>query len=342
MIESILGKFKPEPQEITLKFGPISVLVDAQDYPHIWQEVYMVQDTDLNLRLAKENSIEPISLRGIFSQIKLDEIGKSVLFDSPPVAGFAGNHWRVVGINRKEEYATLQLCGEFGIYDYDFMPPVEVPFDTPLFTGISIQQFELGELPATLFEATTAAKETLKSSSKYPENLKHLGEKILWSNPKGVLVTRDYLPSSVKKMEKVTPEYRIQTHTRGNKDFPVLFINEDVPFGRRMEITAQFFKIPKDKILDILTDVGNFLQGEYEFSESDFKNRWERSPNNIFSGRLKKLGMPQTRASGLVAEVALEMANSKDERKTEGWEKEYWSLLKKLGAVVENPGHHRP
>ncbi len=125
----------------------------------------------VNLRLAEEIGIKPLSLREILDQIGLEKIESAVLFDTPP--SLLGNHWRVTEMT--EETATIQFCSIFGNRDYLRIPPAEVSLDQVLFTGVSIQEFELDGRPATLTEASNAS--TQASSS--PENLKNKGERIL-------------------------------------------------------------------------------------------------------------------------------------------------------------------
>jgi len=337
MAKEILSRFRSKEEAVELKFGPVSVSMGPQIY-HDVRSMLPIQNTERNLEFAAEKGIKPLSLREIFSQIKPEELRNTVLFDTPPVPGFPGNHWRIIEINKEEESATLQLCGTFGNHDYDLIPPVNVPLDTLMFTGVSVQQFELGGLPASLRETVKAVEEAEKKDSfEYPKSLKHLGETILWPNSRGELVTADKHPVLLEGMKKATPEYRVQVNQRGNKKFAHLHIYKGVSFKRKVEIIAQHFGTTEDEIFEVLSDVRAFLEGEYNFSEGDFKDQWGRKPVHIFETRLTSLGISQYRADKLVSGVALERADSTYERETRDWEKEYWRLLDKLHTLIKSP-----
>jgi hypothetical protein len=192
MIENIISRFKHKEEKVELRFGPVSASVDPRVYRDIMR-MLPIGDTEFNLSLAKENGIKPLSLREIFGQAGPEVLRNAVLFDTSP-GGLGGNHWRILEIDREKDSATLQLCGTFGNHDYDLVPPVHVPLDTSMFTGISIQKLELGGLPASLREATKAVEEVRRQGLDYPESLKYIGETILWSNSKGELVTADKHP----------------------------------------------------------------------------------------------------------------------------------------------------
>lgn len=188
MLKELVSKFKPEDKPVEIKFGPVSVEVDERTYNKIISLMYPLKDTESNLALAKRAGVKPISTREIISQIKRQDLDRAVLFDTPPNGFSAGNHWRILKVDNKQETATLQYCGTFGNHDYDLVPPIIVPLDTPLFTGISLQYYELGGLPATLGEVVKAVEESSAQSNTYPKSLKSSRETILWSNPEGLLV----------------------------------------------------------------------------------------------------------------------------------------------------------
>lgn len=190
MIESVanmlswIGSKKAE--TVNLKFGSVSVDIDSRVYDKIKFLSY-IQSTEFNLKLAEKDGIKPLSLKEISEQIDSDTLGKAVLFDTPSV--LPGNHWRVVEVDKEKASAILQLCGNFGNYDYSMIPPVNIPLDTPMFTGISIQEYELNGSSVSLKEVVEVVGDILGTPGplNYPESLKHRGETILWSNSNGEL-----------------------------------------------------------------------------------------------------------------------------------------------------------
>ncbi len=142
-----------------------------------------------NLRIAREKGIKPLSLREIIAQIEPEKIGNAVFFDTPPSNRWRGNFWRVTEMT--EETATLQLCNTFGNYDSETVSPVEISLDRVLFTGVSIQKFELDGRPATVAEATQTVKEASRAKKPYPRaRLKGISRTYLYSNSEGRLPVR--------------------------------------------------------------------------------------------------------------------------------------------------------
>jgi hypothetical protein len=157
MFKELLSQIKHRERQVVINLGPVDIKIkDKQALP-----LLPLEFTEANLRIARKNGVKPLSLEEILAQIKPEEIGKAVLFDTPPVRGFVGNHWRITRItelDRERKYATLQLCGIFGTYDYDQVLPVNVPLNTVMFTGVSIQKFKLNSTPATLKEVVCEVK----------------------------------------------------------------------------------------------------------------------------------------------------------------------------------------
>lgn len=193
MIENFLSRFRHKEEKVELRFGSVSVNIDPRVYNDI-RLMLPIANTEYNLSLARESGIKPLSLREIFEQVGPEALRNTVLFDTPLTGGFGGNHWRVIEIDKEKDSATLQLCGIFGNYDYDIVPPLNVPLDTSMFTGVSIQKFELGGLPASLRETVKAVEEARRQGIRYPKSFKQIGETILWSNSKGELLTTDKHP----------------------------------------------------------------------------------------------------------------------------------------------------
>lgn len=184
-LREILGRRKP----VEVSLGPITITVkDRRHIPSL-----PLAKIDLNLRIAHENGVKPLSLQDILSQIQLTDIANTVFFDTPPAIPVAGNHWRVIRINPDTKSATLHFCGTYGSFDYNNVSPVEVPLTQPLFTGISIQEYKLDNAPATLSQVAQAVAD---AGNEYPRsNIKYLSERIFWSGSEGLLQTKDQHPA---------------------------------------------------------------------------------------------------------------------------------------------------
>src|SRR4030043_1871897 len=74
-------------------------------------------DMERNLRLAEEGNVKPLSVGEVLKQIDERDVPRIVLFDTPPVRGFVGNHWRALEIDKNA--ARLQLCDSFGQQDFE-------------------------------------------------------------------------------------------------------------------------------------------------------------------------------------------------------------------------------
>ena len=197
MIKELLQRFglRKQPDEEIVMIGLLAVKMDRKLYD---SALYMgvLQDAYWNLRYAGENGDKALSLGEILAQVRPKDVKNIVLFDSPQDIGFPGNHWRIREMEVDREVATLLLCNELGTRDYNF-PPIEVPFDTPLFTGISVPRLELNGRPVSLEEAARAVIE-IRGDILYPESLKYIGETIMWSSPDGKLKSDKRRLSPVK------------------------------------------------------------------------------------------------------------------------------------------------
>ena len=197
MIKEFLQRLglRKQPDEEPVMIGLLAVKMDRRIYE---SALYMgiLQDAYLNLKHAGENGVKALSLGEILVQVRPEGIKNMVLFDSPRDIGFPGNHWRIQEIEADREVATLLLCNELGTRDYNF-PPIEVPFDTPLFTGISVPRLELNGRPVSLEEAARAVNK-IRGDISYPGSLKYIGETIMWSSPDGKLKSDKRRLSPVK------------------------------------------------------------------------------------------------------------------------------------------------
>lgn len=160
----------------TLVFGPVAVtLTDVNDYQRkILFATVPFSDTAWNLESARKNGIRPLSLAEVLPQIN-GETDHLVLFDTTPVMG-SGNHWRVLSLDQEKRIGTLQLCGGFGTYDYRQVPPVEVPFDAVMFTGLSFERFTISGTPAKLADVVSYNQEIIKQGGSQVEAYRKLRE----------------------------------------------------------------------------------------------------------------------------------------------------------------------
>ncbi len=163
-----------------------------------------------DLSVAERKGIKPLSLKEILDQIG-GEFANAVLFDTSP-GGLrpGGNHWRVaevVEVVGGKNYATLEPCSVFGNgdgFDNSIFPirrvgKETIPLDTPLFTGVSIQRFELDGSPVNLAEVTRAVRKATPEGSirpkPLPASIAWKGETILWSDSRGKLLEAGNHPS---------------------------------------------------------------------------------------------------------------------------------------------------
>lgn len=176
MFKAIKELLTPQPKTIELEFAPgIYATAPADIHLRI-----PIASTRLNLEFAKEAGIKPLSCEEIRAQLTDDQIARSVLFDTPPQSGQAGNHWRIIGEDNENANTILQLCGEFGNYDITGVSRVTLPVKTPMFTGVSIQEFKdvnKGQL--------LTLNEVVERMNEY--GVKHFAEIILFSNAQGLL-----------------------------------------------------------------------------------------------------------------------------------------------------------
>ena len=93
----------------------------------------------MNLRVARERGIDPLSFSDISQQLG-EGWNIWVLFDTV-LRAFRGNYWRVLEIDRKQEEVELQFCGRFGISDYKGIEPFRLSVHEPFFTGVTVQKF---------------------------------------------------------------------------------------------------------------------------------------------------------------------------------------------------------
>ena len=196
MLKEFVSRFRRPKEKVELEFGPVSVLVDAETLEKI-NLMHPVQNTKLNLEEAERVDIKPLSLGEIVDQIDPSDLNNIVLFDTAPDHAI-GNHWRITGMNREKKTATLQYCGVFGNYDNTIIPPLKIPLDAPLFTGISIQQFEIEGLPVSLGEVVRIKHEERMQKIEgrlFSDSNESHKETILWSNPEGELVESSEHPS---------------------------------------------------------------------------------------------------------------------------------------------------
>jgi len=188
MLERIRGKLREwanRPVSGTVHFGEVAV-----DIPDVRElEGIPFQNTALYLELSNEMGIKPLSLEDILSQTDRKVLDNSVLFDAPPAVGCPGNHWRIVDIDPQRRVGTLQLCSFLGGYDYHQMPPFEVSYETPMFTGLSHQEYEIDGEPAVLSEVAQRVNKAIDSygCGDYPESVEQKGETIYSSNASGEL-----------------------------------------------------------------------------------------------------------------------------------------------------------
>jgi hypothetical protein len=176
--------FKPKPKEVSLQMGTVSVDVDRRALKLGYSNLMNVS---FNLELARRNKIQPVSFKNIADQLSVGQLKKTVFFDTPN--NFSpGNHWRLLGVDA--EHVTVQHCGIYGNYDNVYVKPAELPLDEPFFTGVTVHEYEVDGLPASLGEVVQAIKESKKP--------KHKVEQILWSDSEGNLVSRKRNLTEVK------------------------------------------------------------------------------------------------------------------------------------------------
>ena len=180
--ESIAQLFKVKPQIVELNFGPVSINV-----PRKVLEQVPFNDPQHNLKIAREHGILPVSLKEIMDQARSNGLNfyprRAVLFDTPPVAYLAGNHWRINDINQQDSLVELSLCNPFGNYTYRQFPPVRFPLDAQMFTGLSVQEYKFGSRLLSL----QSVEDLLRSEEVPYERIKHTDEKTFWSNQNGKL-----------------------------------------------------------------------------------------------------------------------------------------------------------
>lgn len=137
-------------------------------------------DTKRNLERARRSGILPLSISQILDQTQPSQIRNMVLFDSTPKS--PGYDFRFTNLDPDQQVAELQLCSNQGNYDYVFIPRISVPLIIPLFTGISIHDYSLGNLPATLEQVSTVTSNRLLC-----HQVHHRSTRTFWSNSAGKL-----------------------------------------------------------------------------------------------------------------------------------------------------------
>lgn len=164
------------PERGTIRFGEVPAQIT--DMRLFRNEAFSFHPHEGNLRMTRERGFEPSTLRKIIDQVGVDVLSESVLFDTPPVdtppvEGNLGNHWRLVGIDEEKQVGVLQLCNRLGTRDITEVLPFEVPFDTPMFTGLSKMAYEIDGHRVKLSTVVQSVKEAKKEGKSLPENLKN-------------------------------------------------------------------------------------------------------------------------------------------------------------------------
>ena len=113
MLKEFLSRLKPEETLTELRFGPAAVDVKTKDLKNILFPC-SIKDNEYNLILAEKNGVKPLTLGEIINQINPEHLSQTVLFDTSPKCASGGNRWRILKLNREENFGTLQFCGPFG------------------------------------------------------------------------------------------------------------------------------------------------------------------------------------------------------------------------------------
>lgn len=150
----------------------------------------------INLNLAMEQGIKPVSVAETMEQLPNVELSNMVMFDS--VGIHPGNHWRVEAIEGST--AVLLHCGGFGLMQSDRELRVLVPTSEPMFTGVSIPNFRVHGQDVGLDHAAAMVRSawfeaTSPFANWYPSELHFNDKTILFADAKGTLTLR--LPTAV-------------------------------------------------------------------------------------------------------------------------------------------------
>lgn len=173
----------------TLDFGPVSVtLKDVSRHERENLGFFASVNTAQKLQFAREKlGIKPLSLGEVLSQIN-GQTDNLVLFDTADasVTG-GGNHWRVLSLDQEKRRATLRLCSRFGTVDYQLIPPMEVPFDAVMFTGISFQEYTVSGTPVKLADVVKIIQENINQGKEALEGIEEGADLIYFSDAAGIL-----------------------------------------------------------------------------------------------------------------------------------------------------------
>ncbi|MCL4360602.1 hypothetical protein M1555_05135 [Patescibacteria group bacterium] len=178
-----LDIFRPKNTITVVDFNGLQgVVMGTPDRSPVW-----VKNTAQNLQIARREGVRPLCFADVLSQIEPEQLSIIVLFDTPPNTPLTGNHWRVDSIDQQNQTVTLQHCNGWGNSDHSWVQPLEAPYDWPLFSGISVHQYNYAGLVLPLVDV---ARRYDEDSPDIPF-LSHK-ESIFFSNAEGTLTELTY------------------------------------------------------------------------------------------------------------------------------------------------------
>jgi hypothetical protein len=189
-MQRLLEHFRHHEKTVSIHIGPSNPI----DIPEHVYQMHLWQNVEENIRLATEAGIKPLSIDDIIRQFSIDTLSRqAVLFDTPPVPGFAGNHWRLIGVEQPTVH--LQMCGIFGNYIQEGIPVLTFRRDAVLFTGLSIQRYSIENKSQSLEHVLyRREQEKLKGKATMPSDITYEGETIYFADVKGKLTPIDQHP----------------------------------------------------------------------------------------------------------------------------------------------------
>lgn len=134
----------------------------------------------------------------------------------------------------------------------------------------------------------------------------------------------------------MSPERKVELIRRDGKQCGRLHIKKYAPIADRLRITAKFFSVDINDIVNVLEDVRGVLLDHKDIVLSDEQREKNlgRKFDNYFVGQLRDLGISVAHSNHLVFGVVDHLALSEAPRETEVWWGARSKMLDKLRQKI--------
>ncbi len=180
-----LSRRPKEAKPKTIRLGQLQIGINPDEFNPF---IHIPNWHAHSLETAMDHGVKPLTYDEIIAQIEESHRRNVVLFDTSPVDGMPGNHFRLV--EDQTGQTKLQFCNTFGLLDNRGLLPFSPPEDYAMFTGATILMFQKDGKAVNLGEAQKAYRRRATMCPSSPGEIRSTGELVLWSNAEGKLVAK--------------------------------------------------------------------------------------------------------------------------------------------------------